>query len=121
MAAYRGAREVGFAVIATTAVLVMVFLPITYMDGMIGKLFTEFAVMLAVTVLCSSLIALTLTPVLGSKLLRLNVSSSPVNRIVTRGFERLESYYRRALVQVLRWSLAWPSSNPVLCLVAVGR
>ncbi|ODQ00455.1 multidrug efflux RND transporter permease subunit [Salinivibrio sp. SS2] len=116
VAAYRGAREVGFAVIATTAVLVMVFLPITYMDGMIGKLFTEFAVMLAVTVLCSSLIALTLTPVLGSKLLRLNVTSSPVNRVITRGFDVLESYYRRVLAHVLRWR--WMA--PVVILLCIG-
>ncbi|MGS0727750.1 efflux RND transporter permease subunit, partial [Shewanella sp. 0m-11] len=69
LAAYNGTREVGFAVIATTAVLVMVFLPISFMEGMVGLLFTEFSVMLAVSVLFSSLIALTLTPVLGSKLL----------------------------------------------------
>ncbi len=44
MAAYKGTREVGFAVIATTLVLVMVFLPISFMDGMVGLLFTEFSV-----------------------------------------------------------------------------
>ena len=62
LAAYKGAREVGFAVVATTAVLVMVFLPISFMDGMVGRLFTEFAVMLAMAVIFSSVIALTLTP-----------------------------------------------------------
>lgn len=55
LAAYKGAREVGFAVIATTLVLVMVFLPISFMDGMVGLLFTEFSVLLAMSVLFSSL------------------------------------------------------------------
>ncbi|MBJ3909441.1 efflux RND transporter permease subunit, partial [Salmonella enterica subsp. enterica serovar Agona] len=67
LAAYKGTREVGFAVIATTLVLVMVFLPISFMDGMVGLLFTEFSVLLAMSVIFSSLIALTLTPVLGSQ------------------------------------------------------
>jgi multidrug efflux pump subunit AcrB len=69
LAAYKGTREVGFAVVATTMVLVMVFLPISFMDGMVGLLFTEFSVLLAMSVIFSSLIALTLTPVLASKLL----------------------------------------------------
>ncbi len=93
-AAYLGAREVGFAVIATTLVLVMVFLPITFMEGMVGKIFTEFAVLLAMAVIFSSVIALTLTPVMGSKLLRAGVKSNAFNRLVDTTFERLENAYR---------------------------
>lgn len=66
LAAFKGTREVGFAVVATTIVLVMVFLPIAFMDGLVGLIFTEFAMMLVAAVICSSFIALTLTPVLGS-------------------------------------------------------
>ena len=70
MAAWHGTREVGFAVIATTAVLVMVFVPIAFMEGMVGRLFTEFAILLSLAVLFSSLVALTLTPAMGSWLMR---------------------------------------------------
>ena len=60
----------GSAVTATTAVLVMVFVPIAFMDGMVGRLFTEFAILLSLAVLFSSLVALTLTPAMGSWLMR---------------------------------------------------
>ena len=70
VAAYRGAGEVGFAVIATTLVLVSVFVPITFLEGDIGRLFTEFALTIAAAVSFSSLVALTLCPMLASKLLK---------------------------------------------------
>ncbi|KUJ71332.1 efflux RND transporter permease subunit [Thiomicrospira sp. WB1] len=75
-AAYLGTRQVGFAVMATTAVLVSVFLPIGFMEGQIGRLFSEFAVTLAVAVIFSSWVALTLSPALASNLLK-NRSSAP--------------------------------------------
>lgn len=70
VAAYNGARQVGFAVIATTLVLIAVFVPITFLEGDIGRLFTEFALTIAAAVAFSSLIALTLSPMLASKLLK---------------------------------------------------
>ncbi|OEF25659.1 multidrug efflux RND transporter permease subunit [Vibrio rumoiensis] len=105
LAAYKGAREVGFAVMATTLVLVMVFLPISFMDGMVGLLFTEFSVLLAMSVVFSSLIALTLTPVLGSKLLKANVKPSRFNQCIDNGFKRIENGYRRLLTKAIacRW------------------
>lgn len=69
-AAFLGTRQVGFAVIATTLTLVAVFLPIGFLEGQIGRLFSEFAVTLAVAVMFSSWVALTLSPALASKLLR---------------------------------------------------
>ncbi|WP_144210374.1 multidrug efflux RND transporter permease subunit [Shewanella donghaensis] len=108
LAAYKGAREVGFAVIATTAVLVMVFLPISFMEGMVGLLFTEFSVMLAVSVLFSSLIALTLTPVLGSKLLKANVKPNRFNIWVDQIFERLESRYRAVVSKAVKYRYGAP-------------
>ncbi|MDG4811428.1 efflux RND transporter permease subunit [Hydrogenovibrio sp. 3SP14C1] len=68
-AAYLGTRQVGFAVIATTVVLVAVFLPIGFLEGNIGRLFSEFAITLAVAVLFSSWVALTLSPALASNIL----------------------------------------------------
>ncbi|MEM0985452.1 MAG: efflux RND transporter permease subunit [Pseudomonadota bacterium] len=70
VAAYRGARQVGFAVIATTLVLIAVFVPITFLEGDVGRLFTEFAFTMAAAVAFSSLVALTLSPMLASKLLK---------------------------------------------------
>ncbi|PSW03839.1 multidrug efflux RND transporter permease subunit [Photobacterium lipolyticum] len=94
LAAYKGTREVGFAVVATTAVLVMVFLPISFMEGMVGRLFTEFAVLLAMAVIFSSLVALTLTPVLGSKMLKANVKPGKFNLWIESRFAKLECMYR---------------------------
>lgn len=70
IAAYRGARQVGFAVIATTLVLISVFVPITFLQGDVGRLFTEFALTIAAAVGISSFVALTLSPMLASKLLK---------------------------------------------------
>lgn len=69
-AAYLGTRQVGFAVVATTVVLVSVFLPIGFLEGNIGRLFSEFSITLAVAVIFSSWVALTLSPALASKLLK---------------------------------------------------
>ncbi|MBA3582759.1 MAG: efflux RND transporter permease subunit [Gammaproteobacteria bacterium] len=70
VAAYRGSRQITFAVIATTLVLVSVFLPLSYMQGNVGRLFTEFGVALAAAVLFSSVVALTLTPMMCALMLQ---------------------------------------------------
>lgn len=69
VASYRGARQVGFAVVATTAVLMAVFIPIVFLSGMSGRVFTELAVAMAASIGFSGLVALTLSPMLCSKLL----------------------------------------------------
>jgi multidrug efflux pump len=70
LAAYRGTRQVGFAVVATTLVLISVFVPITFMQGQMGRLFSEFAITMAASVAFSMLVALSLSPMLASKLLK---------------------------------------------------
>jgi multidrug efflux pump len=70
VAAYRGTRQVGFAVVATTLVLVAVFVPITFMQGQMGRLFTEFAIAIAAAVAFSMVVALTISPMMASKLLK---------------------------------------------------
>src|SRR5690606_24489500 len=65
VAAYRGARQVGFAVIATTIVLVAVFVPIAFLEGDLGRLFSEFALTMAAAVAFSSVIALSLSAMLA--------------------------------------------------------
>ena len=70
VAAFRGTRQVGFAVVATTLVLIAVFVPITFMQGQMGRLFSEFAIAIAAAVAFSMLVALTISPMLASKLLK---------------------------------------------------
>ena len=70
VAAFNGTRQVGFAVIATTMVLMAVFIPITFMEGNTGRLFTEFAVAIAASVGFSSFVALSLSPMIASKILK---------------------------------------------------
>lgn len=108
LAAYKGTREVGFAVVATTLVLVMVFLPISFMDGMVGLLFTEFSVLLAMSVIFSSLIALTLTPVLASKLLKNTAKQNRFNKKTEALFKSLENGYRTVLIKVMKLRFAAP-------------
>jgi multidrug efflux pump len=102
-AAANGAREVGFAVIATSVVLVAVFVPISFLEGQVGRLFTEFGVVLAVAVIVSTYVALTLSPVMCWLLLRKG-SGGLLERMVNRAFAALEGGYRR----LLRLSLGYP-------------
>ena len=107
-AAYLGTRQVGFAVIATTAVLVSVFLPIGFLEGQIGRLFSEFAVTLAVAVVFSSWVALTLSPALAAYLLKKPTSDSrlkftPPQRWLGAKFQRPRNLYKKILVKNLRY------------------
>ncbi len=98
LAAYHGAKQVAFAVIATTLTLVAVFVPISFMGGNIGRLFAEFGFTLAAAVIVSSLVALTLAPMLCSKWLRHSPETEEGHRLwafsekilngLTRGYEK---------------------------------
>ncbi len=103
IAAYRGAREVGFAVIATTLVLMAVFIPITFLEGDLGMLFTEFAITIAAAVGFSSLVALTLCPMLASKLLK-EKEDAPFKFVlaVDNGVRRSRKIYTSVLTRVLK-------------------
>lgn len=105
VASFKGARQVGFAVIATTLVLIAVFVPITFLEGDIGRLFTEFALTIAAAVAFSSLVALTLVPVLASKLLKArdeNDKGNFVLRTVERSFEFQKRLYIKCLNRILK-------------------
>ena len=73
VAAYKGAKQVSFAIIATTVVLVAVFIPLIFIKGITGVLFTQTAITLASAVVISSFVALSLSPMIGSKVLRKNI------------------------------------------------
>ncbi len=112
LAAYRGAREVGFAIVATTIVLCAVFVPIGFLDGNVGRLFREFALALASAVVCSSIVALTLAPVLAAALLRKGERHNRLIEAINRGLDRLSAYYQDSLRQSLR--------RPALPAMALG-
>lgn len=105
LAAYRGARQVGFAVIATTLVLVAVFVPIAFLQGDLGRLFSEFALTMTAAVCFSTLVALTLSPVLASKVLRPTDDDGRMVRLVNSSFRWLRQQYGRAV----HFCLAWPA------------
>ena len=114
LAAYRGAREVGFAVIATTLVLISVFVPLAFLEGNIGKLFTEFALAIAAAVAFSSIAALTLTPMLGSKILHKKERTSKFGMAFDRFFKWLEAKY----TTLLEGSIKRPSLALVLVVLS---
>lgn len=102
VAAYRGARQVGFAVIATTLVLIAVFAPIAFLQGDLGRLFGEFSLTMAASVGFSALVALTLSPMMASKLLLPQAKKGVFNRATDRAFAALARSYRWALDKALQ-------------------
>lgn len=96
-AARRGTSEIAFAVIATTITLVAVFLPLLFLQGTAGRLFNEFGVALAGSVIISSFIALTLTPMVCAKILRVPSSHGKLFMVFERGFTAIQDGYRRLL------------------------
>jgi len=103
-AALDGSKEIGFAVIATTITLVAVFIPLAFLTGSVGRLFNEFGMTLAVAVLISGFVALSLTPMLCSRILRPlhGGGTSWASRSFDAFFNFLNSAYDRTLRFALR-------------------
>ena len=89
-----GAKQITFVVIATTIVLISVFLPLSFMEGKTGRLFIEFGVVLSFAVIFSSIVALTLTPMLCSKLLDTSNSLDLEPTVVSK----FRNYYKKSLM-----------------------
>ena len=104
-AALDGSKEIGFAVLATTITLVAVFVPLAFLTGSVGRLFNEFGISLAVAILLSGFVALTLTPMLCSRMLKPlhGTSSSWATRSFDAFFEWLNRIYDRTLRFAMRW------------------
>ena len=100
-AAINGSNEVVFAVIAATLSLVCIFAPVIFMDGIIGKFFKSFAVVVTFGVLVSLLVSLTLTPMLCSRYLKVEPEHGRFYRWLDRAFERMDRLY----IAMLDWSL----------------
>jgi multidrug efflux pump len=115
VAAERGTRQVFFAVVATTIVLVSVFAPLMFLPGYIGRLFVELAVAIAAAVAFSALLALSLSPMMASKLLRPAHGEGWLARRVNKTMGALSASYRASLEQILGgWSAAISGALVVL-------
>jgi multidrug efflux pump len=112
-AALRGASEIGFAVVAMTVTLAAVYAPLAFQTGRTGRLFTEFALTLAGAVIVSGFVALTLSPMMCSKLLRHQERHGLVYNLIERLLEGLTRGYRRALGLSLR-------ARPLVILVGLA-
>ncbi len=104
-AALKGSREVGFTIVSMTLSLVAVFIPVLFMGGIVGRLFSEFAITISIAILASGLVSLTLTPMLCSRWLKAvdhNKNSSPFAQKLENIFNKMLSFYERTLQIVLR-------------------
>lgn len=123
LAAYRGAKEVGFAVVATTLVLISVFVPLVFLQGNIGRLFTEFALAIAAAVAFSSVTALTLSPMLCSLLLKKRQKQSGFAYWVDSKFSVIETRYYQALGTTLHqpWLMAILVLTSIIALFKLSQ
>jgi multidrug efflux pump len=123
-AAIKGTRELGFAVVAMTLTLSAVYAPIAFAPGRTGRLFLEFALTLAGAVIVSGIVALTLTPMMSSRLLRHNPSPGRVFRWLEGFFDAVEAGYRRLLGAALGRRplvLAVSAACAVLCVLLLAN
>ena len=114
-AALKGAEQIGFTIISLTVSLIAVLIPLLFMGGVIGRLFREFAVTLAVTIVLSAVVSLTLTPMMCSRILRHTPEEKQGRFFMAseRIFENIIAFYGRTLKFVLRF-------QTITLLVAVG-
>ncbi|GFE79015.1 multidrug transporter [Steroidobacter agaridevorans] len=110
LASVDGSREIGFAVIATTLVLMAVFLPISFIPGNVGRLFGEFGITIAAAIGISALVSLTLVPMMCSKIFANGIVRGRVAHAVDRFFQWLSNMYERSLRRAL--------AAPLLVVVA---
>ncbi|MFN3439212.1 MAG: efflux RND transporter permease subunit [Acidovorax sp.] len=103
-AALKGATQIGFTIISLTVSLIAVLIPLLFMGDVVGRLFREFAVTLAITILISGVVSLTLVPMMAARWLRAEPEGGPkgVAGSINRGFDRVIAGYDRWLTWVLR-------------------
>ena len=115
-AAEEGSSQVTLAVISTTLALCAVFVPIAFMSGMVGQFFFEFGMVMTIAVCVSSLFALTLTPMLGSRMLKATQGHNPISRGLNRGLDRLDHLYN----VILRRALAHKVTTVIVAVAAMA-
>jgi multidrug efflux pump len=122
-AAIKGSREIIFAVVSTSITLAVVFLPIIFLQGFVGRLFREFGVVLAGAVLISAFVSLTLTPMLNAHLIRKHTKKSRFYEMTEPFFENMENGYRNSLNDFLRrrWIAILALISCVIIIFGVGK
>jgi multidrug efflux pump len=100
-AALKGATQIGFTIISLTVSLIAVLIPLLFMGDVVGRLFREFAVTLAITILISAVVSLTLVPMMSARLLRSDDRPHGMGARIQRGFDAVVARYDRALQWVL--------------------
>src|SRR5215210_6415697 len=118
LASFDGAREIGFAVIATTCTLMAVFVPLAFMTGNTGRLFREFAIQLAAAIFFSGVVARTLTPMMCSKLMV--PAHGPIHRWTEPVFTGMTNGYRWLLSRALRIPIVILALGAVVSITAVA-
>src|SRR6201991_214618 len=118
-AALKGAREIGFTIISITFSLIAVFIPVLLMGGIVGRVSREFAVTIAVPIIVSGFVSLTLTPMLCARVLKAHDDSKRPN-IVLRAFERMFDAWLRAYEVTLDWVLARKHWMLLVTLATLG-
>jgi multidrug efflux pump len=101
-AAHKGSKEIIFAVIATTVTLIAVFLPLIFLEGLTGRLFREFGIVVAGAVIISSFISLTLTPMMSSRILKKKKRKSKFYQLTEDFYDWLVDSYRSSLTKYMR-------------------
>ena len=99
-AALKGARQIGFTIISLTLSLIAVLIPLLFMQDVVGRLFREFAITLAISIVISAVVSLTLTPMMCARLLK-HGGEGPLAQMVSRGFDAIIALYGRILRVVL--------------------
>ena len=102
-AAYDGSSEIGFTIVSMTISLAAVFIPVLFMQGIVGRLLHEFAVTIGIAILISGFVSLTLTPMLCSRWLRHEEKHGRMFRLSERFFDGLLSFYDWGLKKAIRW------------------
>ena len=117
VAAYKGSKQISFAIVATTLILIAVFLPLIFIDGIAGTLFRETAIALSFSIIVSSFVALTLSPMLGSKFL----SKKPKQNIFVIKFDKFFKSFSKFYQETL---LFWLNKKKIiisfLILMVIG-
>jgi multidrug efflux pump len=112
-AALKGSKQIGFTIVSLTVSLVAVLIPLLFMGGIIGRLFREFAVTLAIAIGVSAVLSLTLTAMMCAHLLRPHEEARGLARLFERAFDRLVAFYDRTL----KWVLA---HQPLTLAITIG-
>jgi hydrophobic/amphiphilic exporter-1 (mainly G- bacteria), HAE1 family len=118
-AALKGSREIGFTIISITFSLIAVFIPVLLMGGMVGRVFREFAVTIAVAIITSGFVSLTLTPMLCARVLK-GYHGEEKQNFVLAAFEALFERGRRVYQHSLDWVLIHKSIMLVVTLCTIG-